>query len=942
MRIDPGRLLRAFAQLTETGDDRRTDVIDDPTLITPIRYVASSLFANQDVGAWSINPAGIVTSTSPDDERLLSAAALHKDENRLRVGWLWFAGTVDQNGERVRYCFPALSVPVEPRSQTAWRDLGDIRLTPVGDVSASNLITDVAHREELYLRRQFGGGALTDSYGVDEALNPVYKPVDPRILPRLERLIKWAQEFAETIGIEILGLAPVHAAKPTDLRDREGVSLLVGNYLYLDRPNQYRTTSEILLHMSKLPSLGSTSFAKVYSGDDVAEPATRLMHELRPLSARQRQIGGQLLGQDVSVLSGPPGTGKSHIAAVAALDAVSRGKSVLVAASSHHAVDVLVEHFAATPGPTPVVFGGSPRSKALADRLSTHAAAVDLSTREVSRSAIAESERLLNDALSVLAAQDIATSMMLNPEEMLDVTDQLTAVGDLDELAGMVAASEAGGVGGWRAGRKHRKQLDARLGAGKHRDRLDELNILRAAKAVSVDGASLDETLNALAESGRTRSDQQGGLITLAWLKSLEPPDKKALREIAAAMSADRAERRASLRGLPPKRLVKAAPLWVGSVEDIDEVLPAVASMFDLVILDEASQIDQVNAAGALIRARSAIVCGDPEQLGHHSFLSNVQIKAAGESNHIDLEQVRPGSRSVLDAVAAIAPVQVLDEHFRSVPHLIEFSARRIYGGALNVVTRHPSNERADHIDIRVVAGSRGEDRINRVEVEECLRVAEELIGKGWVGIGFMSPFRAQADALEEAVLARFSLEEIDGFGLRVGTAHSYQGDETRVIIASWAVGEDELDKAWQFVNQRNLFNVMVTRAREKMVVVTSRAEPPGLAGEYVQWAEPLIDLVTDIDLDDPWVKRVAEALGDVGVPVRVGYRVGRHVVDLVAGEGEQAIAIDCVPHVDGPLAHIDRAMMLRRAGWRTSDAYESKWQGALPEFAFGMGERLT
>ena len=126
------------------------------------------------------------------------------------------------------------------------------------------------------------------------------------------------------------------------------------------------------------------------------------------------------------------------------------------------------------------------------------------------------------------------------------------------------------------------------------------------------------------------------------------------------------------------------------------------------------------------------------------------------------------------------------------------------------------------------------------------------------------------------------------------------------------------------------------------MVVVTSNAKPPGLAGEYVRWAEPLTDLVDDVELSNPWIQRVAGALRDAGVPVRVGYRVGRYVVDVVAGEGEQAIAVECVPHVDGPTAHIDRAMQLRRMGWKTADAYQSKWHDRLPEFAIGLAQLLT
>ena len=256
------------------------------------------------------------------------------------------------------------------------------------------------------------------------------------------------------------------------------------------------------------------------------------------------------------------------------------------------------------------------------------------------------------------------------------------------------------------------------------------------------------------------------------------------------------------------------------------------------------------------------------------------------------------------------------------------------------MATRHPANEASDHIRISVVEGSRNKQKVNEVEVEECLRLVAEYISMGSRSIGLISPFRAQADALEEAILDKYRLEEIDAYGLRVGTVHSYQGDERDVLIMSFGVGTEEPDSSWRFVNQKTLFNVMVTRAREDAVVVTSRAEPPGLAGEYEKWAQPLTDLIADLGSTDPWVNRVASALTDQGVPVRIGYQVGRHVIDVVAGAGEHAVAIDCRPHTDGASTHMDRAMTLRRSGWRTADAYQTMWGDNPGQFAIELCSR--
>ena len=166
----------------------------------------------------------------------------------------------------------------------------------------------------------------------------------------------------------------------------------------------------------------------------------------------------------------------------------------------------------------------------------------------------------------------------------------------------------------------------------------------------------------------------------------------------------------------------------------------------------------------------------------------------------------------------------------------------------------------------------------------------------------------------------------MERLGLRIGTVHQFQGDEREVVVISFAVGADEVESSWRFVNQPDLFNVMVTRARENLIVVTSNSSPPGFAGDYVRWASDFSKEQSDEPVDDPWVYKVVEALSLHDIPTRVGYRVGRYLIDLVAGEGERAVAIDCTASAEKVTSHIDRAMLLRRAGWRTTDAYESKW----------------
>ena len=497
--------------------------------------------------------------------------------------------------------------------------------------------------------------------------------------------------------------------------------------------------------------------------------------------------------------------------------------------------------------------------------------------------------------------------------------------------------------------KKRVSQVAARLGidaatssAEQIEARLEEIEISRdAMRVIAAGGMSLSPRLDDLYQNEAAAAKVRGREVTDQWIQSLGRDEKRTLAHISSAVTSNRSARRRALAAIDPVALTNAAPLWVGSVRDVDEVLPAVPGLFDVVIFDEAAQIDQLNAASALVRAKRAVVCGDPNQLPHTSYISHKAVEEAAKQHGTNSTLLNPRSVSTFDIAAAQVPVEVLDEHFRSVPHLIEFSARRFYGGDLHIATRHPSNEAADHIEVSVVEGTRDSNKVNRSEVDECLRLVEHYATNGWRSIGLISPFRAQADALEQAVLDRYRLEEIDAYGLRVGTVHSYQGDERDVLIISLAVGADEPESAWRFVNQKNLFNVMVTRARKEVMVVTSKPDPPGLVGEYLEWSEPLADIIDDVKIDDPWVRRVADALGEQGVAVRCGYQVGRHVIDVVAGTGEAAVAIECRPHRDGADTHMDRAMMLRRAGWRTADAFQTKWNDNPGQFAIELTARF-
>jgi hypothetical protein len=347
--------------------------------------------------------------------------------------------------------------------------------------------------------------------------------------------------------------------------------------------------------------------------------------------------------------------------------------------------------------------------------------------------------------------------------------------------------------------------------------------------------------------------------------------------------------------------------------------------MFDVVVFDEASQIEQVRAATALMRAGRAVVVGDPRQLRHVSFVSDERMDAAAAECGVDtqlrhLADVR--RNSLFDIAAATSPVIVLREHFRSVPHIIGFSNRHFYGDRLRLMTQHPRNESRDAIRTIAVQGKRLDNGSNPAEVAAVL----EIISRSTGSIGVVSPFRAQAEAIEEAAIAAFSTEDIQRMGLKIGTAHAMQGSQHNTVIISLAIDDESL-ASLRFIEDPNLFNTMVTRARQHQIVLrsfTPNQLPAGLLGEYLDHADCPPEPDWPLSLGDGWQSRLGDALRRRGWRVVADYPVAGWSVDLAVGTGDAAVGIICGVHPEGPANHIERQSALRRAGWNILDAFES------------------
>ena len=237
---------------------------------------------------------------------------------------------------------------------------------------------------------------------------------------------------------------------------------------------------------------------------------------------------------------------------------------------------------------------------------------------------------------------------------------------------------------------------------------IDAERAVRAGQAAAA--PSIAAAFDAMEESSaRARASFGRHLEALRSGRSRSPGASRSIALLATALRSGRAPRRRTLQDLQIDAGLEALPLWIGTLADIDDVLPMRPGMFDVVIIDESSQVNQVRAATTLARGRRAVVIGDPRQLRHVSFVGDEAMEQAAADTGVEssypLIDVR--RNSLFDVAAGRTPVLQLAEHYRSAPHLIEFSGRNFYGNQLQMMTAHPTTSRRDVIDVVQVPGRR-------------------------------------------------------------------------------------------------------------------------------------------------------------------------------------------------------------------------------------------
>jgi hypothetical protein len=426
---------------------------------------------------------------------------------------------------------------------------------------------------------------------------------------------------------------------------------------------------------------------------------------------------------------------------------------------------------------------------------------------------------------------------------------------------------------------------------------------------------------------------------------------------------------------LPIRQIVHGAgaalralkPCFMMGPQSVAKYLPPGHAPFDIVVMDEASQIRPEDAIGAMARARQSIIVGDVMQLPPTSFFNRTTVASDGDGDGDGIAALPSDSESILDVAASIySSRRRLRWHYRSQHEsLIAFSNQQFYDSDLVIFPAALNKSDSLGVKYHFISNAVYENRCNRREadavVEAVLRHMRTCPNES---LGVVAMNAEQRDLIE-GLLEELLHEDPDAQAFRsvmVGTRaffvknlENVQGDERDVMFISTTYGPDQAGNQFQRFGPVNAeaghrrLNVLFTRAKLRTVIFTSLDTAKILAGAessrglrafkgYLTYARTGIlddtaakDHLPDNDFERS-VKSVLESrnLEVVSQVGEAGFFIDLGVKNPIR-PGEYLLGVEC----DGAMYHSSRSArdrdrlreeILRSRGWTLHRIWSTDW----------------
>lgn len=397
--------------------------------------------------------------------------------------------------------------------------------------------------------------------------------------------------------------------------------------------------------------------------------------------------------------------------------------------------------------------------------------------------------------------------------------------------------------------------------------------------------------------------------------------------------------------------------IWSSTLKSLRGTFPLKAGIFDYVIFDEASQIDLPSAAPALYRAKKAIVVGDPMQLTHIAGITKeidfglAKIQGLTEIKEVYPAKIRYCDVSLYKAAENSLPHSpiLLTNHYRSEDQIISLCNQVFYEGRLKILSTLDYQKFPPNLPLGIQwEDVKGEvykhpsgSRINQREVDEVSRVFQKVLKEVSgtdLSIGIVTPYSRQRHALYEKITSQTPADILEKHDVKILTAHQFQGSEKDIVIFSLVVssqGNGNSDKWYNIYPQ--ILNVALSRARYLLYIVGDKdfcENREGVLGKIegayhkIKDEEKLEEHDLHARFDTPTERVFYEELQKIGLE-KLGYKLvpkfvaKRYTLDFaIVGKKKIDIEIDGTQHeiIGGMpvLEDIERDKFLReKEGWK-------------------------
>ena len=433
-----------------------------------------------------------------------------------------------------------------------------------------------------------------------------------------------------------------------------------------------------------------------------------------------------------------------------------------------------------------------------------------------------------------------------------------------------------------------------------------------------------------------------------------------------------RAEAGKMKRHLPLRRIFSQAadvltavcPCWMASPLSVSQLLDSGKQYFDFVIFDEASQVLPEDAIPSVLRGHKLVVAGDSKQLPPTTFFA-----AADDDESAADEEAggTEGFESLLDTMNSFLNSSYLDWHYRSRDEsLINFSKWYIYQNRLVTFPGPGGPPAISHVLVNQELGLDRQEESCSTEVqavvslvlEHARNTPELTLGVITMGIRHMARVQAALDkALETHLDLGHFFDPNKNERFFIKNLERVQGDERDAIIISIGYGKDRAGNLpLRFgpllpEGGRRRLNVAVTRARQKLAVVSSfsyldidlsrvrAGSGVELLRNYLQYAASNGKKLGDADVTgeplNSFEAEIFDCLSSAGLKLIPQMGASQFRIDMVAEHptkpGRYVLAIEC----DGATYHSSytardrdrlRQQQLENLGWRFHRIWSTDW----------------